>query len=129
MPAAHIAIVDAAPTILADIPRRLGAYAARQLSRRGIEIHVNERLVSFDGETTAVKLPKKQRPVNTKTRDRFMNAFASAVGQALAGSPVQLGGQDCHAPHRAGHLPIGGGSEQMKSIRLFQAAIAFGTHS
>ena len=30
----------AAPTILAEIPRRLGKYAARELERRGIEIHV-----------------------------------------------------------------------------------------
>jgi NADH:ubiquinone reductase (H+-translocating) len=31
-------LVDAAPTILPEIPRRLGAYAARQLGRRGVEI-------------------------------------------------------------------------------------------
>jgi len=42
-------LVDAAPTILADIPRRLGVYAARQLEGRGIEIHVGEMLSSFDG--------------------------------------------------------------------------------
>ena len=47
-------LVDAAPTILADVPRRLGSYAARQLAGRGIEIHVNERLASFDGETAAL---------------------------------------------------------------------------
>ena len=47
-------LVDAAPTILADIPRRLGIYAARQLTRRGIEIHVGEMLSSFDGETAVL---------------------------------------------------------------------------
>jgi NADH dehydrogenase len=47
-------LVDAAPTILADIPRRLGVYAARQLERRGIEIHVGEMLSSYDGETAAL---------------------------------------------------------------------------
>ena len=47
-------LVDAAPTILADIPRRLGVYAARQLERRGIEIHVGEMLSSFDGETAVL---------------------------------------------------------------------------
>jgi len=47
-------LVDAAPTILADIPRRLGVYAARQLERRGIEIHVGEMLSSFDGETACL---------------------------------------------------------------------------
>ena len=44
-------LVDAAPTILADIPRRLGTYAARKLERRGVEIHVNETLASYDGAT------------------------------------------------------------------------------
>jgi len=47
-------LVDAAPTILADIPRRLGVYAARQLEGRGIEIHVGEMLSSFDGETAVL---------------------------------------------------------------------------
>jgi NADH:ubiquinone reductase (H+-translocating) len=47
-------IVDAAPTILADIPRRLGTYAARRLERRGIEIHVGETLSSYDGETAVL---------------------------------------------------------------------------
>jgi NADH:ubiquinone reductase (H+-translocating) len=42
-------IVDAAPKILPDIPRRLGEYAARQLMRRGVEIHVSTTLVSYDG--------------------------------------------------------------------------------
>ena len=47
-------LVDAAPTILADIPRRLGSYAARRLERRGIEIHVGETLASYDGETAVL---------------------------------------------------------------------------
>ena len=33
-------LVDAAPKILPEIPRRLGEYAARELARRGVEIHV-----------------------------------------------------------------------------------------
>ena len=37
-------LVDAAPTILADIPRKLGSYAARKLEQRGVEIHVGETL-------------------------------------------------------------------------------------
>jgi NADH dehydrogenase len=44
-------LVDAAQTILAEIPRRLGSYAARRLERRGIEIHVGETLASYDGDT------------------------------------------------------------------------------
>lgn len=43
-------LVDAAPTILADIPRRLGAYAADRLARRGIEIRVGQTLTSYDGD-------------------------------------------------------------------------------
>jgi NADH dehydrogenase len=42
-------LVDAAPKILPEIPRRLGEYAARQLARRGVEIHVSTTLESFDG--------------------------------------------------------------------------------
>ena len=42
-------LVDAAPKILPEIPRRLGEYAHRQLERRGVEIHVSTTLESFDG--------------------------------------------------------------------------------
>jgi NADH dehydrogenase len=41
-------LVDAAPRILADIPRKLGAYTHRELEGRGIEIHVSATLASFD---------------------------------------------------------------------------------
>ncbi len=41
-------LVDAAPKILPEIPTRLGEYAAAQLSRRGVEIHVSTRLDSAD---------------------------------------------------------------------------------
>jgi NADH dehydrogenase len=37
-------LVDAAPMILPEIPTRLGEYAAAQLSRRGVEIHVSTTL-------------------------------------------------------------------------------------
>jgi len=42
-------LVDAAPKILPEIPRRLGEYAARHLEKRGVEIHVETTLASFDG--------------------------------------------------------------------------------
>lgn len=42
-------LVDAAATILPEIPTRLGEYAARELSRRGVEIHVGTTLESYDG--------------------------------------------------------------------------------
>ncbi len=41
-------LVDAAPKILPEIPTRLGEYAAAQLARRGVEIHVSTRLESAD---------------------------------------------------------------------------------
>jgi NADH:ubiquinone reductase (H+-translocating) len=42
-------LVDAAPKILPEIPTRLGEYAARELEGRGVEIHVETTLESFDG--------------------------------------------------------------------------------
>lgn len=42
-------LVDAAPKILPEIPRRLGEYAARHLEKRGVEIHVETTLSSYDG--------------------------------------------------------------------------------
>jgi NADH dehydrogenase len=42
-------LVDAAPKILPEIPRKLGEYASRRLERRGIEIHVGTTLESYDG--------------------------------------------------------------------------------
>jgi NADH dehydrogenase len=42
-------LVDAAPKILPEIPRRLGEYAARHLERRGVEIYVATTLESYDG--------------------------------------------------------------------------------
>ena len=43
-------LVDAAPKILSEIPMRLGDYAANELARRGVEIHVSTTLTSFDGD-------------------------------------------------------------------------------
>jgi len=39
-------LVDAAPKILPEIPSRLGEYAARELTERGVEIHVGTTLDS-----------------------------------------------------------------------------------
>jgi NADH dehydrogenase len=43
-------LVDAASSILPEIPRGLGAYAARQLASRGVDIRVSTTLESLDGE-------------------------------------------------------------------------------
>jgi NADH:quinone reductase (non-electrogenic) len=40
-------LVDAAPTILPDIPRRLGDYAAHELRRRGVDIRTSTTLESI----------------------------------------------------------------------------------
>ena len=42
-------LVDAAPKILPEIPRKLGEYTHRELEKRGVEIHVSTTLESFDG--------------------------------------------------------------------------------
>jgi NADH dehydrogenase len=41
-------LVDAAPRILHEIPTRLGEYAARELARRGVHIHVGTTLESVE---------------------------------------------------------------------------------
>jgi NADH:ubiquinone reductase (H+-translocating) len=43
-------LVDAAPTILPEIPTRLGEYAARELKRRGVDIRVSTTLASVDAD-------------------------------------------------------------------------------
>jgi NADH dehydrogenase len=40
----HWVLVDAAPSILPEIPRRLGDYAAHELERRGVDIRVSTTL-------------------------------------------------------------------------------------
>jgi NADH dehydrogenase len=57
-------LVDAAPKILPEIPSRLGDYAAGQLSRRGVEIHVGTTLEA--AEPHAAVLSNGQRiPTST----------------------------------------------------------------
>ena len=47
----HWVLVDAAPKILPEIPRRLGEYAARELERRGVDIRVSTTLEELTGQT------------------------------------------------------------------------------
>jgi NADH dehydrogenase len=57
-------LVDAAPRILAEIPSRLGEYAARQLERRGIELRHETHLQAV--EPGAAILSSGERiPANT----------------------------------------------------------------
>jgi NADH:ubiquinone reductase (H+-translocating) len=54
-------LVDAAPKILPEIPSRLGEYAARELSERGVEIHVGTTVESVTADEVtlgnAVRIP------------------------------------------------------------------------
>ncbi len=47
-------LVDAASTILPEIPRRLGEYAARQLAARGVDILVSTTLASVDADAATL---------------------------------------------------------------------------
>jgi NADH dehydrogenase len=47
-------LVDAAPKILPEIPSRLGEYAARELTDRGVEIHVGTTLESVSAQSVAL---------------------------------------------------------------------------
>jgi NADH:quinone reductase (non-electrogenic) len=44
----HWVLVDAAPKILPEIPRKLGEYAAAELARRGVDIRVGTTLESVE---------------------------------------------------------------------------------
>jgi NADH dehydrogenase len=47
-------LADAAPKILPEIPRQLGEYAARQLVKRGVEIHVDTTLESVEADAATL---------------------------------------------------------------------------
>jgi len=47
-------LVDAAPKILPEIPSRLGEYAARQLTKRGMEIHVGTTLEAVEADAATL---------------------------------------------------------------------------
>jgi NADH:quinone reductase (non-electrogenic) len=47
-------VVDAAPKILPEIPKKLGDYAARELAKRGVDIRVGTTLDSLDAEAATL---------------------------------------------------------------------------
>jgi NADH dehydrogenase len=57
-------LVDAAPKILPEIPTRLGEYAARELTGRGVEVHVGTTLESVT-ESEAVLSNGERIPTHT----------------------------------------------------------------
>ena len=54
-------LVDAAPKILSEIPTRLGDYAAKELARRGVEIHVSTTLSAYDGTSPSSRTASGSR--------------------------------------------------------------------
>jgi NADH dehydrogenase len=64
LPRARWILVDAAPKILPEVPSRLGEYAARQLTKRGIEIKVATTLESV-GEDHVVLAGGERIPTHT----------------------------------------------------------------
>lgn len=57
-------LVDAAPKILPEIPSRLGDYAARELERRGVEIHVGTTVESVAADEVVLS-DRTRIPTNT----------------------------------------------------------------
>ena len=47
-------LVDAAPTILPEIPTKLGEYAARELAGRGVDVRVGTTLEALDADGAAL---------------------------------------------------------------------------
>jgi NADH dehydrogenase len=82
-------LVDAAPKILPEIPTRLGDYAARELEKRGIEIHVSTTLASYDG--VVAELSNDER-IPTRTLVWTAGVRANPVVAAL-GLPVDERGR------------------------------------
>ena len=81
-------LVDAAPKILREIPHRLGEYAARALTRRGVDIRVETTLERLD-ENAAV-LSDGDR-IETKTVVWTAGVRASPTNERL-GLPTRRGG-------------------------------------
>ena len=76
-------LVDAAPKILPEIPPRLGEYAARQLEKQGVEIHVSTTLESYDGTRRASPTAPSSRRARGLDRRR-PRASASWRARAAA---------------------------------------------
>ena len=77
-------LVDAAPKILPEIPTRLGDYAAKELAGRGVEIHVETTLASYDGRE-AVLSNGERIPAHTLvwTAGVKANPLVEAFGMPL----------------------------------------------
>jgi NADH:ubiquinone reductase (H+-translocating) len=77
-------LVDAAPKILSEIPRRLGEYADRYLTKLGVDIRVGTTLESLDADTARLS---DGEAIPTKTLVWTAGVRASPIA-AQFGLPV-----------------------------------------
>ncbi len=82
-------LADAAPRILASVPGRLGEYAMRQLTRRGIGVHTGARLLSAEGGRVVLS---DGTDVAAETLVWSAGVAPSGLGAAL-GLPVDEAGR------------------------------------
>jgi NADH:ubiquinone reductase (H+-translocating) len=95
-------LVDAAPKILAEIPARLGDYAARELAGRGVEILTGTTLQSLDAHE-AVLSTGQRIPTATLvwtagvTANPLLREFGLPVderGRVLVGETLRVEGRE-----------------------------------
>ena len=101
-------LVDAAPKILAEIPTRLGEYAAELLGGAAIEIHVSTRLES--AEAGAVTLGDGSR-IPTRTL-----VWTAGVRPSPAARPVRSAARRARA-HQGRLVPAGRGPDERLGAR------------
>ena len=80
-------LVDAAPKILPEIPRRLGEYAARRLEQRGVEIHVGTTLESYDGREAVLADGTRIPAADARVDGRCARQSAARGARPAAGRP------------------------------------------
>ncbi|MBD0329817.1 MAG: NAD(P)/FAD-dependent oxidoreductase [Thermoleophilia bacterium] len=95
-------LVDAAPKILAEIPSRLGEYAARQLASRGIDIRVSTTLAEAgdgwarlsDGETIETRTLVWTAGVEAHPLPREWGLPVDERGRILVDGHLRVEGRD-----------------------------------
>jgi NADH:ubiquinone reductase (H+-translocating) len=96
-------LVDAAPKILPEVPSRLGDYAAAELDRRGIEIHVSTTLASCDADKAVLsndlEIPTRTLVWTAGVRPNPILAQLDVPlderGRVSVGPTLQVEGSDC----------------------------------
>ena len=118
-PRARWVLVDAAPKILPEIPSRLGDYAAKQLTDRGVEIHTSTTLASvgpghgralgraahrrpharLDGGRQAEPGPARARPADRRARrgSRRLDAEGRRARRPLGARRLRARAERAHA--------------------------------